>query len=149
MSSKTSKTNDKLHTDDCIVCKVRAFIETYVAFNHPEHSLALALWVLHSHAFEGAYNTPYMYITSTEPGCGKTTVLEACHEIARTPMMAAGVTASPLFRSIEASTPTLFIDEVDTIYSGSKNDDLRQVLNSGYKHNGVTNTMLADAGRRR
>lgn len=131
--------------------RVRDIITTYVSL--PDESIAdmLALYVLHTHTFvmqvddetkhvtlspSSPRTTPYIYITSQGPGSGKTRLMELMAEICRSSQLFAGMTGPTMFRIIEAIRPTLFLDEVDTIYSGSKNEELRGVLNSGYKHNG-------------
>jgi hypothetical protein len=121
-----------------LLTRVQAYLERYVAFANEHHSRILSLWVLHTHAFDASYVTPYLYISSVDPGAGKTTLLETLGDVARNPVPSANISASYLFRKIDAENPTLFIDEVDTIYSGSKNEELRSVLNSGYLYNGKT-----------
>jgi hypothetical protein len=48
-------------------------------------------------------------------------------------------------RIIETTRPTLFVDEVDTVFTGEKNEILRNILNTGYKHNGTV-TRVVPAG---
>lgn len=122
-----------------ILDEVAAFINTYMVLPSYEASLVLAAWVIHTHAFEAAYATPYIYINSAEPECGKSTLLELLENIARNAGMAAKVTPSTLYREMsdpDSPRPTMLIDEVDALFSGSKNEDMRGVLNSGYQHRG-------------
>ena len=127
----TTTTTTRTIADD-----VRDFIADYVSLPSESYLDLLSLFVLHTHAFDAARTTPYIYITSQGPGSGKTRVMEVMQEICRKSTMQAGLTGPTLFTMIEARKPTLFMDEVDTIYSGAKNEELRGVLNSGYKHNG-------------
>lgn len=122
--------------DTNIIEKVREFITGYVSLPDESYADALALYVLHTHAFPAARTTPYIYITSQGPGSGKTRVMEVLAEVCRSAQLFSGMTGPTMFHMIEAIKPTLFLDEVDTIYSGSKNEELRGVLNGGYKHNG-------------
>jgi Protein of unknown function (DUF3631) len=121
-----------------IADQARNFITDYTQLPNEAYADILALYTIHTHAFTDgtARTTPYIYITSQGPGSGKTRVLEVMQEICRDSNMFSGMTGPVMFRMIEAVKPTLFLDEVDTIYSGSKNEELRGVLNSGYKHNG-------------
>src|SRR3954451_5301260 len=112
-----------------LIARVRGFITEYTAMPGEHYNDLLALYVLHTHAFDTARTTPYIYLTSQGPGSGKTRVMEVLTELCRGSLMFAGMTGATAFRLIEARRPTLFIDEVDTIYSGSKNEDLRGVLN--------------------
>lgn len=119
-----------------IADQVRDFITDYVGLPDEAYADILALYTIHTHAFNVARTTPYIYITSQGPGSGKTRLMEVMLEVCKGSQMFAGGTGPTFFTLIEARKPTLFIDEVDTIYSGAKNEELRQVLNSGYKHNG-------------
>lgn len=118
--------------------RVQCHLERYIAFANPAHAPLLALWTLHTHAFDAAYVTPYIYVSSVDPGAGKTSLMETIADLARNPQMAGNISASYIFRVIDSERPTFIIDEVDTIYSGSKNEELRSVLNSGYLHSGHT-----------
>lgn len=118
-----------------IADKVVAFINRFVALPDDKMADVAALWVLHTWTFDAAYATPYLYITSAEKQSGKTRFMEVLSELSRNSIIAANV-GSAIFRAIENARPSLFIDEVDTIYSGGKNEDLRGVLNSGYRHSG-------------
>lgn len=123
-------------TDATILDRIHAHITTYVAFSEPAQADVLALFVLHTHAFDYARTTPYIYITSAEKQSGKTRTLEVLEPICRAAQKDDSATSATMFRMIQALKPTLMIDEVDTIFSGSKKEDLRGVLNSGYKAGG-------------
>jgi hypothetical protein len=125
------------------------FMSKYMIFSDDCQALAVALWIVHTYATDAAYTTPYLYVNSAEKRSGKTRLIEVCESIAKNPVMAGNLTASTLFRSMNpesvdketgevtgAGRSTLFIDEVDTIFTGAANEDLRSVLNSGYKSNG-------------
>lgn len=92
---------------------------------------ALALWVLHTYAFELRDVTSYLGIESPEKRCGKTTLLAVLSELVNRPVVAANISPSAFFRVIEETRPTLLIDEADTFLQG--NDELRGILNAGYK----------------
>src|SRR5436305_1777040 len=91
----------------------------------------LALWTLHTHAFEFRQVTTYIGIESPEKRCGKTTLLEVLSELVNRPVVAANISSPAFFRVIEETKPTLLIDEADTFLQGS--DELRGILNAGYK----------------
>lgn len=119
-----------------ILDEIRTFLSRFVAFTNEDHEMVLALWVLHTWTFEAAYSTPYIYINSAEKQSGKTRTIETLGYLARNPVVAAQVSAASLFRSIESQRPSIFLDEVDAIWSGAANEDLRGLLNSGYNHKG-------------
>ena len=91
---------------------------------------ALALWVLHTYAFELRDVTTYLGIESPEKRCGKTTLLTVLSELVNRPVVAANISSPAFFRVIEETRPTLIIDEADTFLRG--NDELRGILNAGY-----------------
>lgn len=112
------------------------FMERFVSFPDPAQADSLALWILHTHTFDAAYATPYMYVTSAEKQSGKTRVIEVLSTLARHATVTASTSSAAMFRLISEDRPTLFIDEVDAVFNGAANEDLRGVLNSGYKRNG-------------
>ena len=91
---------------------------------------ALALWTLHTYAFERRDVSTYLGLESPEKRCGKTTLLTVLSELVNRPVVAANISSPALFRVIEEMRPTLLIDEADTFLQG--NDELRGILNSGY-----------------
>lgn len=117
---------------------IQNFMRRFIVFTSEAQADVLALWILHTWAFDAAKTTPYIYVTSAEKQSGKTRVIEVLNTLARNPQPAANLTGASMFRIIEAMQPTLFVDEVDTIWSGgASNELLRGVLNSGYKWNGT------------
>jgi hypothetical protein len=122
-----------------IVDTISAYISKYVKVGDDELR-AISLWVLHTWAFSGNYTTPlttpYLYIFSAERRSGKTRLLEVLETVIRNPVRAADVTSAVLFRLVETVNPTILLDEVDAIWSGAKNEELRGVLNAGYKRGG-------------
>ena len=91
---------------------------------------ALALWVVHTFAFELRDVTTYIGLESPEHRCGKSTLVTVLSELANRTVVASNVSSSALFRVIEEVRPTLLIDEVDTFLGG--NEEMRGILNSGY-----------------
>lgn len=116
--------------------EIKNFTRRFVVFANEDHYDVMALWILHTWAQDAAYSTPYIYINSAEPQSGKTRTMEVAMTLARNAQNTSNLTTAALFRRMADSEPTLFIDEVDTIFSGATNEDLRGVLNSGYKRSG-------------
>jgi len=90
----------------------------------------LALWVVHTYAFELREVSTYLGIESPEKRCGKTTLLGVLSKLVNRPVAAANISSSAFFRVIEEMRPTLLIDEADTFLRN--NDELRGILNAGY-----------------
>ncbi len=113
--------------------RVMAFTGRFVLLPSTATRRALALFVLHTWAFEAAYATPYIVVESPEKQSGKTRLLEVLELLCRTPKRAANVSPAALYQTIEGHKPTLLIDEADAIFgrSGDRNEELRGVLNAG------------------
>jgi Protein of unknown function (DUF3631) len=111
--------------------QARAFIRRYVVVS-PEAADFLALWVLHTWAFEAAVTTPYVRVVSAERESGKTQLLEVLALLVRRPWLEINTTAAVVFRGIDAEAPTLLLDEIDQAPFADRRD-LLAVLNAGYK----------------
>jgi putative DNA primase/helicase len=91
---------------------------------------AVALWIVHTHAIDAAQISPRLAITSPEKRCGKMTLLMLLSGLVARPALAACISRSALFRTIDSDHPTLLIDEADSMPGGP--DSLRNILNAGY-----------------
>lgn len=129
-----------------ILFETMAFLRRFVIFQDPTHYELLALWIFHTHAFPAAYATPYIYVKSAEPQSGKTRTIEAAELLAHSPIKTANMSPGALYASIESRQPTIFLDEVDAIFSGASNEDLRGMLNSGYKTGGKVSRQTMGKG---
>jgi len=113
--------------------KLVVFLRTYVVMT-AEQSIALALWVVHTHAIGAADTTPYLHVTAPTMRSGKTRVLEVSESLVRKPLVAANASDAALFRAL-ADEPTLLFDEIDTVFGpkARQKEDLRALLNAGYR----------------
>ena len=97
----------------------------------PEHGdVAMALWVLHAWALDAAYVSPFLMFSSPEMRCGKSTALALLNWTAPRTAMASNISPAAIYRYIEATCPTLLIDEMDAFIHD--NEELRGILNSGH-----------------
>jgi hypothetical protein len=114
-----------------LIRDLEAFLIRYVIL--PERTaLPLALWVLLTHTFQSFDAVPYLIINSPAPRCGKTRLLECLELVVSKPRRASNISEAALFRIIEAITPTLLLDEAETLNSkGERAEYLRQILNAG------------------
>jgi putative DNA primase/helicase len=92
---------------------------------------ALALWSAHAHAFGAFPQTPRLNLSSPEPGCGKTTVVDVIASLVPRPLRTENLTAPVLFRLVDQYQPTLLLDEVDSYLPQA--EELRGLLNAGHK----------------
>jgi hypothetical protein len=135
-----------------LLTAIAEFIDKHVVCT-PEQRDAMALWVIHTHAFNAAHATPYLWITAPEIESGKTLLLETLQLLVAKPWLTGRVTASSLVRQVHAEHPTLLLDESDVAFrSGSEYAEvLRGVLNSGYRRRSAKFSMsvpMRDGGWR-
>jgi len=116
----------------------RAWIRRYTVVSD-EQAVIMAAWVMHTYVFEAFEVTPYLFISSPEKGSGKSTLLRILKAVAYRGRSSSGMSAAALARVVEASRPTLFLDELDAQMKGNKEtaENIRGVLNSGYEPEGV------------
>ena len=114
------------------------FLLRFVVFSNRHQAVALALWVLHTHAFEAADATPYPLITSPEKRSGKSRLLEVLELLAAKSWRVSGVSEAVLFRKIKKDVPTLLLDEIDSIFAtyAEKTEPLRGIINAGNRRGG-------------
>lgn len=94
-----------------------------------------ALWIAHTWVHERFQHSPRLSITSPAKRCGKSTLLDVLRATCHRPMKADNISASGVFRTVEALRPlTLLIDEADAFMG--ENEELRGVLNSGFERSG-------------
>ncbi|MGH3755047.1 MAG: DUF3631 domain-containing protein [Pseudonocardiaceae bacterium] len=127
---------------------VAAFVARFSVFPSEHCVPALALWYAHTHASEQFYVTPRLVLDSAEPGSGKTRVLEVAQYLVRAPEMTISATPAALFRLVSMGPITILFDEVDAIFNpknGGNNEDLRGLLNAGYKRSATVARCVGDA----
>jgi hypothetical protein len=95
---------------------------------------AAALWAIHTYLIDCFLVSPRLAICSPTKQCGKTTLLDVLGYLVLKPLPTANVTASAIFRVVEAYRPALLVDEADTFLR--ENDELRGIINSGHRHGG-------------
>ena len=120
-----------------ILDSVEAFIRRFVSLTKA-HARIVALWVVHTYAFDAAECTPYLAINSAEKQSGKTRLLEILRLLVFNPWSPGRVTAAVPIRKIHAEKPSLLLDESDAAFNGEETyaEALRGVLNTGYRRRG-------------
>ncbi len=126
---------------------VTEFVSRFSVFPSEHCAPTLALWYAHTHATDLFYVTPRLILDSAEPGSGKTRILEVAQYLVAAPEMTISATTAALFRLVAAGPITILFDEVDTIFnqSGGYNEDLRGLLNAGYKRSATIARCVGDA----
>jgi hypothetical protein len=122
---------------DLVLCALREHVEM-----EGHEYLVVALWAMHTYIFDRYAVPPRLALVSPVRGCGKTTLLDLLAGVCQHGRKFDSASAPALFRMIEATHPTLLLDEVDTQNLGSQGT-LRAVLNGGHHHRG----RIARSGR--
>ena len=104
---------------DEVLDEVAGFVRRFVVMSEAQAD-AVALWVVHTHAFDAAEQTPYLAISSAEKRSGKTRLLEVLELLVARPWLTGRVTAAVLARKVDAERPTLLLDESDAAFKGEK-----------------------------
>ena len=129
---------------------LRQWIGTYARFPSPAALDAVVLWAAHSHMRDEKGTlvfraTPRLYLLSSEPGSGKSKVLELLNMLCPATY---GLTLEPtpagLMHTIGSEHATVFIDEGDVMFgAGQRKSAVRAIINGGYERHG---TMLHGKG---
>jgi len=100
-------------------------------------ALVLSYFALNTWTFKLFDTVPYLLLESAVPGCGKSTVIRLLSAISRRSRKASSLTEAVMFRLIDAETPTLLVDEAETIEGRSdRAEALRAIAHEGYKRGG-------------
>jgi hypothetical protein len=133
---------------DELLRAVVGFLMRYVAFTTSAQAVAVALWILHTHAFEAAETSPYLHISSPEKRSGKSRLLDTLELLVAKPWRVVEPSVAVLFRRIERDGPALLMDEADAIFKGRSEtyQELRGLLNAGNRR-GTKVARCSDHGR--
>jgi hypothetical protein len=117
--------------------ELAGFVRRFVVMS-PAQADAIALWIVHTHCFDAAEQTPYLAISSAEKRSGKTRLLEVLELLVARPWLTGRVTTAVLARKVDAERPTLLLDESDAAFKGEKEyaEALRGLLNTGHRRGG-------------
>jgi Protein of unknown function (DUF3631)/Bifunctional DNA primase/polymerase, N-terminal len=119
---------------DELVRDLIMFTRRFVVMSESQ-AVALAFYVIHTHAFAAASCTPYVHVSAATFESGKTRALETLAGLVRRPLETSNTSVAAVYRSIAEHRPTLLIDEVDEVFSKAKSEEaeqLRKLLNAGY-----------------
>jgi len=114
---------------DDLLAEIRDQINAYTVMD-PAAATAVTVWSLASFCLDGFRVFPKLQLKSPEKRCGKSTLMECMEGLTCRPLLTTNITASALFRCIEAWHPTLLIDEADTF--AKDNDELNGIINAGH-----------------
>jgi hypothetical protein len=93
-------------------------------------AIAVALWVMFAWVHEIAVNSPMLVFTSADENTGKTTLAGVMRFLVPRPHSTVELTGPSLFRLIDHTRPTLFIDESDDLMKRKR--ELKYLINAGW-----------------
>jgi len=117
-----------------VLDRIVGLLKKYVVL--PDHGAeAIALYIFQTWLLSRCEFAPMLVFTSPEMRSGKTTVLSIVAELVREPESAANASPAALFRLIEATNPTLLLDEVDAFLAqkSESTEAVRGILNAGHR----------------
>lgn len=102
----------------------------------PEQAdVAMSLWVVHAWCFDAFNVSPFLFFSSPEKRCGKSSALAVLRNLVPRPLSTGNASPAAIFRSIQEFAPVLIIDEADTFLK--LNDELNGILNAGHTKSGA------------
>jgi hypothetical protein len=108
--------------------------------------VAHALWVVHCHLIDHFETTPRLAFLSPEPASGKSRALEVTEPLVPNPVLAVNVSPAYLIRKVAAEDGvTILFDEIDTVFGKrpkESNEDVRALLNAGYRRGAVSGRVV-------
>jgi len=135
-------------TGAALLDAITTFVSRFIVFPHEHCAPMLALWYAHTHAAAHFYVTPRLVISSAEPGSGKTLVIEVGQYLVAKPEMVLNASTPAVFRMVANNGPiSLLWDEVDAVFTGAGGggyEDLRAMLNAGYKRTAYVARCVGD-----
>ena len=118
-----------------LVKDIRESIKAHIIMTDHQ-TLAVTLWVFHTHLLDLAEHSARLHISSPTKRCGKTVLMSITKCFVPRALTTESISTAALFRVIELAKPTLLIDEVDTFLNGENREDLRGLLNAGHNPGG-------------
>jgi phage/plasmid primase-like uncharacterized protein len=93
--------------------------------------VAITLWIFFTWVYDAFSIAPMLIFESPVMRCGKSTALRILSKLVKHPLLSSNITPAAIFRSIEAFSPTLIIDEADTFLDSSS--EIRGIINAGHE----------------
>lgn len=115
-----------------ILARMVRIYDRFLDFPEAGTSLILAIWSMGTYFYKIFETYPYLYIHGTK-GSGKTKCLLVTRHLCFNSLMGSDITKAALFRTVEGSSATVFIDEAEQLKGRKMDEELVRLLNAGYK----------------
>jgi hypothetical protein len=124
------------------------YVSKYVVLT-ADQRCAIVLWAAHTWAVDASEVSPYLSVTSAVMRSGKTQLVGTLRYVVAEPWVAIQPTEAILFRRVDQLRPTLFLDEVDTLFHSKddRHEPLRALLNAGNRR-GTTVPRIVPGARK-
>jgi hypothetical protein len=117
---------------------IEKILRKYLVFPNSYDYVTVSLWIAHCHALDSFDATGRLAFMSPEPQSGKSRCLEVIELLINNPIITMNATVSAIFRSISKDKTVMLFDEVDNIFTGTRDSEkeLTGLINSGYRRGG-------------
>lgn len=135
MSKKSKK---KPPQDVGLMDDIKSFLGRFLILGE-EQKLVLSAYVLHTYIASECQQTPYIFIHSPEPECGKSRLMEVLDRLVYRPWMIVNPSDAVLFRKVSDKMPTLLWDEIDAVFNpkqAQNHEEQRGMLDQGHRRHG-------------
>ncbi len=122
------------------------FIGRFVVMTDAQ-KMVIATYVIHTYIVEDCQQTPYIFIHSPEPECGKSRLMEVMELLVAKPWMIVNPSDAVLFRKVDKIKPTLLWDEIDAVFnpkSSQYHEEKRGMLDQGHRRHGHVPRFIGD-----
>lgn len=126
--------NDQVEFLD-VVSRIEYLLERFIFLRNKNFYTYIALWIVGTYFYRIFRYYPYIHVNA-EKGSGKTTLMDIMRLLAFNAEMVNTISGAGIFRLIEATGATLFIDEFENM-DKPLYKDLLSILNSGFNINGA------------
>ena len=128
---------------------LEAFVLRFCAFPTEHYTVAIALWIAHTHCIDAFEITPRLAFVSETKQSGKSRALEVIDLTAAGSRYVAAMSTAYLFRLIDSNKATLLFDEVDTVFGprARDNEELRALINVGFRRSATIGRCVGDGAR--
>lgn len=126
------QSNDKPVSKALAFIEIKQVLSRFVDYNSQFDADILTLWLMGSYCFPIFEAFPYVYLVGVKRS-GKTKTLLLIDKLAFNAILSSNISPAVLFRLVEATRGTLALDESEQLSDKSQKEELRELLNSGYK----------------
>ena len=126
--------------------EIREYISRFIYLPEERHYDLLVLWAIGTYTFKIFRYFPYIHLNA-EKNSGKTTLMDVLAPICFNGDISSDQMVAVIFREVQFSLPTMFMDEVEKLSKNSRqfmNTGIADVLKTGFNSNGAVKRCIGD-----